>query len=559
MTAEELPAVASDDLPADVGGWRIGTAFASSVPPSASQRFYAVYEGGGFGHPERGMIAAVARGHAADPAGIKGAREAAQLVIHSFAEGYFGALRTLGTKRAAQQALVSINGWLHGQIRNDSGRQLAPVSLVALLLHGAGVGVLQIGTGGAYRARDGQVTPLMPGHLSAHSGAWMAPARAIGLDQEFSVDYTEIEAAAGDKLLLENGLNPSQPETLAAALRLELPPARDACAVVLEVLAAPAADPARQLTELTGLKLRPEPREGDVWDGFVIGKTIYRGRYTVLKLCHDSFENREVVLKIPLPSMLQDEIFTAGFMREAWIGSTVRSDNLVRYIDLPADRRSSLYLVMPYYRGETLEQRSNRTPLVSLPEGVGIALKLCEAVQDLASIQIIHRDLKPENIMLLPNNEVRLLDLGLAYLPGIDLRDATKPGGTLRYMAPELLKGVQANPRTEVYALAVTIYRMFARGAYPFGQREGTPLRRLRPDLPRWLGKVIQKGLMPDPAERFADAGEMAKALREGLVSGPVDEPEPLRFPLSRLQLWQALAIVFAIGFLLLLTMQMRR
>jgi serine/threonine protein kinase len=306
------------------------------------------------------------------------------------------------------------------------------------------------------------------------------------------------------------------------------------------------------------LPLRPAPRKGDVWDGFLIDRTIYHGRYTVLKLARDTIENRDVVLKIPLPSMLQDEVFSAGFMREAWIGSTVRGGNVARYIDLPPERRSSLYLVMPYYRGETLEQRLNRPPLMPLPDGVGIALKLCEAVQDLAAIQIVHRDLKPENVMLLEKNEVKLLDLGLAYLPGIDLRDAVKPGGTLRYMAPELLKGVQANARSEVYALAITIYRMFAGGAFPFGQREGTPLRRLRPDLPGWVGRIIQRALLDDPMERFADAGEMAKAFHEGLVSGMADEARERRLSLTKLQIWQAVAGVFAAGFFVLLLRALR-
>jgi serine/threonine protein kinase len=236
----------------------------------------------------------------------------------------------------------------------------------------------------------------------------------------------------------------------------------------------------------------------------------------------------------------------------------VRGNNVARYIDLPPDRRSSLYLVMPYYRGETLEQRLNRPPLMPLPDGVGIALKLCEAVQDLAAIQIVHRDLKPENIMLLPHNEVKLLDLGLAYLPGIDIRDAVKPGGTLRYMAPELLKGVQANARSEVYALAVTIYRMFSGGAYPFGQRENPPLRRLRPDLPGWLGKIIKTSMAADPAERFADAGEMAKALYGGLVSGEQDPVRERRFAPTKLRIWQAATIVFAIGFFILLARMLR-
>ena len=297
--------------------------------------------------------------------------------------------------------------------------------------------------------------------------------------------------------------------------------------MVLEITATPQRHAPLWPSNSPTCPLRPAPRDGDVWDGFTLGQTLYRGRYTMLKAAYDTIEKREVALKIPLPSMLQDEVFTAGFMREAWIGSTVRGAAVARYLDLPPDRRSSLYLVMPLYKGETLEARLRRGPAITLPDGIGIALKLCEAVQDLAAIQIVHRDIKPENIMLLENNEIRLLDLGLAYLPGIDVATALKPGGTIRYMAPELLQGTGANARTEVYALAITIYRMFTGGAYPFGQREPIPLVRLRPDLPRWLGQCLAKALAPKPAERFADAGEFACALQLGLVSGAENHARP--------------------------------
>jgi hypothetical protein len=523
---------------------------------AASARFYAVYEGEAFGHPERGIIAVIARGHAADTEGVKGAQSAAQLAVHSFAEGYFGARRTFGPKRAAQLALTSINAWLHGQIR-AGGRHLTPVSLTALLFYGATVGVAQIGCGGAWRRRGDELTPLTREHMRTALDGRVEPVRAVGLDLELSVDYDELDAEAGDRFLLASGVLASQAADVEAAFGLVLPDG-DVSAVVLDVVAAPARGAVSRAGELSDLPLRPAPRKGDVWDGFLIDRTIYHGRYTVLKLARDTIENRDVVLKIPLPSMLQDEVFSAGFMREAWIGSTVRGGNVARYIDLPPERRSSLYLVMPYYRGETLEQRLNRPPLMPLPDGVGIALKLCEAVQDLAAIQIVHRDLKPENVMLLEKNEVKLLDLGLAYLPGIDLRDAVKPGGTLRYMAPELLKGVQANARSEVYALAITIYRMFAGGAFPFGQREGTPLRRLRPDLPGWVGRIIQRALSDDPMERFADAGEMAKAFHEGLVSGMADEARERRLSLTKLQIWQAVAGIFAAGFFVLLLRALR-
>jgi len=358
------------------------------------------------------------------------------------------------------------------------------------------------------------------------------------------------------KLTPQLAAAPAGPQQLAQTLlaAIATSPADDITLMVLDIVITPPAG-APQTQELTHLPLRPAPRDGDVWDGFELGKTLYRGRYTMLKAAYDTIGKREVALKIPLPAMLQDEIFAAGFMREAWIGTTVRGSSVAQYLDLPPERRSSLYLVMPLYKGETLEARLHRGPAASLPEGIGIALKLCEAVQDLAAIQIVHRDIKPENIMLLAGtNEVRLLDLGLAYLPGIDTADATRPGGTIRYMAPELLHGVAANARTEVYALAVTIYRMFTAGAYPFGQRENVPLSRLRPDLPPFLGECLARALAPKPAARYADAGEFARALQLGLINASEPALTPRRtLPFTPLRIWQFFTLLFATGFLFLL------
>jgi hypothetical protein len=550
----------------------------AAASPDISRNFYAVYAGDAFGHGERGILAAMARAHSESLEHLAGARESAQVVVHSLAEGYFGARRTFSARRAAGHALAAVNRWLFGQVRNDGVHHLVPVSLTALIFSGTKIGIAQVGACQLYRYRRKSLSPLMRDHSRIMADGSKAPTRAIGFDLELSVDYAEEEVEPADRFIILSGLESGAPETVYAALAERLgsapdepgafaqtlltalgnAPGADKSAIVLDVLAAPKPDASALPQDLAGLPLRPAPREGAVWDGFVLGKTLYRGRYTMLKAAYDSIEKREVALKIPLPTMLQDEVFAAGFMREAWIGTTVRGAAVARYIELPPERRSSLYLVMPLYKGETLEARINRAPPVSLPEGIGIALKLCEAVQDLAQIQIVHRDIKPDNIMLLPHNELRLLDLGLAYLPGIDTADSVKPGGTIRYMAPELLSATPANARSEVYALGVTIYRMFAAGAYPFGQREAVPLARLRPDLPGWLGAAIQRALEHEAGRRFGDAGALAAALQEGLVTGAEAAPKRARFRVPALVGWQVATLLFAAGFFYLLLRDLR-
>jgi hypothetical protein len=550
-----------------VNGWELKAGFAARVASSLSRHFYALYAGEHFGAPERGLLAAMASAHPASPEAAPFARDAAQLLVQSFAEGFFSARRTHSPRRAVVHALAPINRWLAAQAITQP---LTPVSLTALNFQQTALGIIHIGACQLYRHRAGDFLSLT-GVDAWHDREISRPAHAIGAGGELVINYLEETPEPGDRFIILAGFAHLGPEPIHAAaeaagegadafaralMALLDDRSEDAAAIVIDITATPPLTPA---SDLATLPLRPVPAEGALWDGFRVGKTIYRGRYTILKAAHDTINNRDVVLKIPLKSMLTDEVFAAGFVREAWIGATVRGTAVARYIDIPAERRNSLYLVLPHYQGETLEARLHRTPPVSLPEGMGIALQLCEAISDLAALQIIHRDIKPDNILLLPGSELRLLDLGLAYLPGIDTQEAARPGGTIRYMAPELLRGQPAGPRSEVYALAVTLYRMFAGGAFPFGQREARALARVRPDLPSWLGAALSRALSPAPDARFADAAAFAAALQLGLTTAPEDQP-PARLPWrpSALQAWQAAAIIFAATTLLLLLRSIR-
>jgi hypothetical protein len=541
-----------------VTGWQIRAGFAAGADAAGSRHFYAIYGGEAFGAPERGVLAAMASGHPPDDTPSALVPHAAQLLVHEFAEGFFAARRTYSPRRAVIYALAPIDRWLAAQATTQK------LSLTALNFHAQGLGIAHIGGCQLYRYRAGDFISL------TGVEAWpvppnAAPGRAIGTGGELVIDYLDEPAAPGDRFILLAGFGALGPEAIHAAAARAGPRAHDlavgltalpgaspdACAMVIEIIACPAAPPG---ADLATLKLRPVPEAGALFDGFRIGKTIYRGRYTILKAAHDTVMNRDVVLKLPLPAMLTDEVFAAGFTREAWIGATVRAGAVARYLHIPPERQNSLYLVMPHYHGETLQARLQRPPPVSLPEGIGIALQLCEAIEDLAALQIIHRDIKPENIMILPGAALRLLDLGLAYLPGIDRMEAARPGGTIRYMAPELLAGAPASARSEVYALAITLYRMFAAGPFPFGQRETPALSRMRPDLPGWLGAAISRALAPDPADRFADAAAFAAALQLGLSSAPeAMTAPPAAWRPSPRQLWKTAAIVFAATSLFLL------
>jgi serine/threonine protein phosphatase PrpC len=559
-------------------GWTLAVgAASSSLTTSESADVYVIYKGEAFDRPARGIIVAVARG-----IGIgTRAREAAHIALHGLLEGYFGAAATLGPGRAAGLALGSANAWMFSQSRAHPKYSMT-ASLTALIFVGRRVRIIHVGDCRVYRRRGSQFAPLTSEHVLPTADGTSSLIRSVGGDAELQMDYIEDACEPADRyFILSKGSFAATPSPRLVDMLISTRPADevadlivtaipdesrvdDATAIVIDVLKAPNSTFDEMTAAFLRLPIRGAPRDGENWDGFLLGRTLYRSRYTTLKLARDTLTNRDVVLKIPLASMLHDQVFRAGFLREAWVGATVHSPKIVSYIEVPPERRSSLYLVLPYYRGETLEARLSRTDAIAYLEGVGLALKLCAAVQDLAALQIVHRDLKPENILLLPDGEIKLLDLGLAYLPGVDEPDDDRLGGTTRYMAPELFRKRPADQRSEVFSLGVTVYRLFSGGAFPFGQREIIPLQRLRPDLPIWLGQCLMSAMEMNREKRFKDAGEFATALENGLSQGAAQtasvSPRRDRRRIDPLRLWQGLTFLFAAAcFVLLIELLSRR
>jgi serine/threonine protein phosphatase PrpC len=544
-----------------------------------NEDFVAARDGNGQARAVTDALAAIADGMGGGPGG----RLAAETTVRGFVDAYYSLPVTLGVDRAAARALTSMNRWVHSQGRQDERLRDMATTFSALILRGRQAHVVHVGDTRIYRLREHSLQRLTTDHTHRHPDMQHVLLRAVGLEDTVRADFATHDVRLHDRFLLcSDGVHSvladnrmreildkrASPQESAGQLveaALAAGSQDNATALVLDVVGLPGADRSDLETAAAALPIQELPRTGDSVDGFVLTEEISDGRYSRLFRAQDTLEPREVILKFPHPRVAADAEYRRAFVREAWIAAQVRSPYVGEVIELAPGRQTRLYTVMPYYPGETLEKRLRRTPAVTLEAGVDVGLKLAKAVYALNRLRIIHRDIKPENVILVADGQgargVKLLDLGVARLPGVPETASEEIPGTPSYMAPELFSGQPGDERSEVYALGVTLYRMFSVGEYPYGEIEAfshprfnkrQPLNRYRPDLPAWLDEVLARATAVEPESRFGDAMELAFELENGLARGarrfsaprPLYERNPVRF-------WQIIALLLALALIL--------
>ncbi len=519
----------------------------------------------------RDVAAAIADGIGS----AKGGRVAAETAVRGFLDGFWDVPETMEVRRAGARILDSLNAWINAQGRQDPNLVGMGCTFTALVLRGRLAHLLHVGDTRAYRLSNGRLLRLTTDHVRDDRGKSPMLTRALGIETDLLLDYTSHPVALHDRFLLcTDGVHGalvddsiadilrvrSAPEDTSRALveaALEAGSTDNCTALVLDVVALPSARSADVGSVIMRLPLIPVPQVGDTVDGFVLNVLASDGRYSRLFGAIDEVDGGPVVLKFPKPQVAEVATYHAAFVREAWVGTRVTSPWVAHVIELPPGRQTCLYTVMPLYTGELLETRLSRAPQVGLEEGRTIAIRLAHGAAALHRAGIIHRDIKPDNVMLEAGHALKLLDLGVVRLPGLeDFPPDTIPG-TTAYMAPEMFRGEAGNVATDIYALGVTVFRTFT-GTYPYGNPDATAapalaqprdLSALRPDLPAWLGNALARAIASDPAERFADMAELAHEFEAGPSYAPLPARRPPtlyeRYPL---RFWQGLSALLALA-----------
>ncbi len=248
------------------------------------------------------------------------------------------------------------------------------------------------------------------------------------------------------------------------------------------------------------------------------------------------------------------------FLREARIAAAVRHPNVVDLLDFGTTEDGRPFMVMELLEGESLEDRLQRQPTLTLNELVAIASGTLEGLAAVHRAGIIHRDLKPDNVFLLDEGgEVRpkLLDFGVSRDtdPTSGRRSAltTNDGylvGTPEYMSPEQARGLKdIDWRTDIYSVGVVLYEAMT-GRLPYQSDAvgdliidivaagAPPVVSLRPEVGEELSEVVARAMRSDREERFQSAREMRDALAaaaEASLGVGVRPSLPMLVPARRL------------------------
>jgi tetratricopeptide (TPR) repeat protein/tRNA A-37 threonylcarbamoyl transferase component Bud32 len=230
------------------------------------------------------------------------------------------------------------------------------------------------------------------------------------------------------------------------------------------------------------------------------------------------------------PGQTVDAELRSRLLRETEALRRLSHPRVVRYLDAGFDKDGHPFLALEWLEGENLAARQQRAPL-SLNLATEVARQTLDALDICHGRGIIHRDIKPANLFLVGDDddspEVRVVDFGLARVGG-DLTRLTRTGvvmGTLHYLAPEQVRAnVPLDHRVDIYAVGVVLYELCT-GQLPFRAEEPVAVMlkivsdtpefptQVRPEIPTWLEDVILRAMRRSPADRYASAAEMARAL----------------------------------------------
>ena len=315
---------------------------------------------------------------------------------------------------------------------------------------------------------------------------------------------------------------------------------------------------------------------GSQIDAYRIDEPVARSGMASIYRATDLRDNRVVALKIPHPDMEADPILSDRFAREAGIGEKLDHPKVMRVFG--GEKRSRVYMVMEWCRGRLLRNILDEGR-ISQERAIRIAIQVLDALDYVHANGVVHRDLKPENIMVDEQDNIKLIDFGIAgdsSARRLTYANFTATLGTPNYISPEQVKGKRGDGRSDLYSIGVILYEMLS-GKLPFTGptpmaamndrvlNHPIPPRVADPEITPQLQEVIYRALERDPANRYASAREFKRDLEHLDQVGVEDRDELRNWQRRKSQLsrkiiyYGALALIPVVILLLMIAVAHRR
>ena len=257
----------------------------------------------------------------------------------------------------------------------------------------------------------------------------------------------------------------------------------------------------------------PDPRTlkpGDAFGEYVVDEQLGQGGMGIVFRAIRE-DGAVVALKVLKPGLVRDDNVLRRFAREARAAAAVDHPQLIDVIEA-GDVDGTGFLAMRFVAGRSLDDRIREHGPLSLEDTTRIVAEIASALDALHAAGLVHRDVKPSNILLDAERGALLTDFGLAK--SRDYSMLTAPGqrvGTLDYIAPEMLRGSEPGPGSDLYALGCVVYECLA-GMPPFGGRS--------------MFEVGMAHLGDTPADPCAERDDAPPELAERVLAALAKEPE---------------------------------
>lgn len=275
---------------------------------------------------------------------------------------------------------------------------------------------------------------------------------------------------------------------------------------------------------------------GQTLDKYELVERVGQGGMAVVYRARDKVLRRDVALKILHGHLADYQEARDRFQREAHAVAKLRHDNILEIFDYSGGAAAS-YIVTEFIDGQTLKQFISSHPIAFPEIGAMIVLQVGRALAHAHGAGILHRDVKPENVMIRRDGVVKLTDFGISHM--VDLERLTITGqllGSPAYMAPEHVEGRPIDYRTDVFAAGIVLYQL-AVGRLPFEGKNPhevlkriaecsfVPARKANPKIGNQLGRILDRAMAREPADRFQAMEEMVAALETYLRDCGLDQP----------------------------------